>query len=105
MEPDAIRKGEGIGCSDGAGSVQNDGIISIHMSLMRLLSAGKSLVGVRDNGSRYRMGNPGMLPRFGSQKNPFARGQKGNVETDETGPKEASIQTVIHHEPSKPSLE
>ena len=41
------------------------------MSLARLLSAGKSLVGGMDNTIRYRMGNPGMLPKFGSGKNPF----------------------------------
>lgn len=41
------------------------------MSLMRLLSAGKSLIGVQEHTSRYRMGNPGMLPKFGSSKNPF----------------------------------
>jgi hypothetical protein len=37
------------------------------MSLAKLLSAGKSLVGgSRDDSSRYRMGNPGLLPKFGS---------------------------------------
>jgi|SRR6266850_5469395 len=41
------------------------------MSLARLLSAGKSLVGGMDNTIRYRMGNQGMLPRFGSGRNPF----------------------------------
>jgi hypothetical protein len=42
------------------------------MSLGRLLAAGKSLVGVHDNESRYRMGKQGALPKFGSPKNPFA---------------------------------
>ncbi len=46
------------------------------MSLARLLSAGKSLVGGMDNTIRYRMGNPGMLPKFGSGKNPFRSGAK-----------------------------
>src|SRR5260221_8719442 len=41
------------------------------MSLARLLSAGKSLVGGMDNTIRYRMGNPGMLPKFSSGRNPF----------------------------------
>ncbi len=41
------------------------------MSLMRLLSAGKSLVGMSDANSRYRMGKPGMMPKFGSGRNPF----------------------------------
>ncbi len=46
------------------------------MSLARLLSAGKSLVGGMDNTIRYRMGNPGMLPKFGSRRNPFRPGAK-----------------------------
>jgi hypothetical protein len=44
------------------------------MSLARLLSAGKSLVGGMDNTIRYRMGNPGMLPKFGTGRNPFGSG-------------------------------
>src|ERR1051326_4454045 len=41
------------------------------MSMMRLLSAGRSLVGLEDNGKQYRMSHPGALPKFGSGKNPF----------------------------------
>jgi hypothetical protein len=41
------------------------------MSLMKLLSAGRSWVGLKDPGSRYQMGKPGMLPKFGSGRNPF----------------------------------
>jgi len=41
------------------------------MSLLRLLSAGKSLVGLKDSTARYRMGHPGAMPKFGSRKNPF----------------------------------
>ncbi len=41
------------------------------MSLMRLLTAGRSWVGLKDPGSRYQMGKPGMLPKFGSGRNPF----------------------------------
>ena len=41
------------------------------MSLLRLLSAGKSLVGLKDSTARYRMGHPGAMPKFGSGKNPF----------------------------------
>jgi len=39
------------------------------MSLLRLLTAGKSLVGLRDQPSRYIA--RGGLPKFGSKKNPF----------------------------------
>src|SRR3989442_3084112 len=47
------------------------------MRLLKLLRAGKSFVGGMDNSSRYRMGNPGMLPKFGSDRNPFESGAKG----------------------------
>jgi hypothetical protein len=41
------------------------------MSLVRLLAAGKSLVGLQDMESRYRMRRRNLLPKFGSSKNPF----------------------------------
>src|SRR3954468_2052194 len=42
------------------------------MSLVRLLTAGKSLVGgVHDSAARYRMSDPRAMPRFGSARNPF----------------------------------
>ncbi len=40
------------------------------MSLLRLLTAGKSLVGLGDYQSRY-VARDGLLPKFGSKKNPF----------------------------------
>ena len=42
------------------------------MSLVRLLSAGRSLVGLQTPTSRYRMRSKNPLPKFGSDKNPFA---------------------------------
>jgi hypothetical protein len=42
------------------------------MSLLRLLATGKSLVGMPDTNSRYRMRTQNLLPKFGSAKNPFA---------------------------------
>jgi hypothetical protein len=52
------------------------------MSLMRLLTAGKSLVGSANPESRYRMYKRGLLPKFGSGKNPFmaahSEGQEAN---------------------------
>ena len=42
------------------------------MSLGRLLASGKSLMGVKDTDSPYRMGAGNPLPRFGPIKNPFA---------------------------------
>jgi hypothetical protein len=41
------------------------------MSLMRLLSSGKSWVGLKDSGIRYRMTDPRAMPKFGSDKNRF----------------------------------
>jgi len=75
------------------------------MSLMRLLSAGKSLVGVKDNGSRYRMGNPGMLPRFGSEKNPFAQGRKENSESRGTRSQEDVVGSEKNHLPTQLSTD
>lgn len=42
------------------------------MSLLRLLSTGKSLVSVRDSESRYRLTSQRLLPQFGPTKNPFS---------------------------------
>src|SRR5262245_40632196 len=63
------------------------------MSLMRLLSAGKSLVGVNESTSRYRMGKPGMMPKFGSGNNPFRSGvtqAEGQGGMDSRPPRSAS---------------
>jgi hypothetical protein len=38
------------------------------MSLVRLLTAGKSLVGIQDSKSRYRSVDPRAMPTFGSEK-------------------------------------
>src|SRR5713226_5980902 len=41
------------------------------MSLLRLLTTGKSLVGLRNSDSRYQVTRQRWLPKFGSKKNPF----------------------------------
>ncbi|HZQ46255.1 MAG TPA: hypothetical protein VFC07_04525, partial [Verrucomicrobiae bacterium] len=41
------------------------------MSLLRLLAAGRSLIGMRETVSPYRMRTANLLPKFGSPKNPF----------------------------------
>ncbi len=41
------------------------------MSLVRLLTTGKSLVGVKDLEGRYNVTNQRLLPKFESAKNPF----------------------------------
>lgn len=42
------------------------------MSLLRLLTTGKSLVGVSDEESRYRLTSQKLLPQFGPARNPFS---------------------------------
>jgi hypothetical protein len=44
------------------------------MSLMRLLSAGKSWVGMSDNAGRYQVTRQRLLPKFGRGANPFQPG-------------------------------
>lgn len=44
------------------------------MSLGKLLTAGKSLVGLHNSAARYQL-RKGALPKFDSQKNPFTRSQ------------------------------
>src|SRR5271169_1831879 len=41
------------------------------MSLLRLLTAGRSLVGSKNPEARYHLSQAGALPRFGAKKNPF----------------------------------
>ncbi len=41
------------------------------MSLVRLLTAGKSLVGLNDDEGRYRLTRKSLLPSFPATKNPF----------------------------------
>jgi hypothetical protein len=41
------------------------------MSLLRLLTAGKSLVGLKDTGNHYNVASRVSLPKFASKKNPF----------------------------------
>ena len=42
------------------------------MSLVRLLTSGKSLVGLGEPSTRYRMRSGYLLPKFGGDKNPFS---------------------------------
>jgi hypothetical protein len=41
------------------------------MSLLRLLTAGKTLIGLKRSESRYQLPGGKGLPMFGSKKNPF----------------------------------
>jgi hypothetical protein len=48
------------------------------MSLVRLLTTGKSLIGLQSPDNRYRMRSRYLLPKFGSAKNPFAESGESN---------------------------
>lgn len=52
------------------------------MSLLRLLTAGKSLVGVSGEESRYRFTSQRLLPQFGPARNPFS--SRAKVEPAQT---------------------
>ncbi len=49
------------------------------MSLLRLLTAGRSLESVRDAETRYRLTTQRLLPQFGPAKNPFSGLQGGSA--------------------------
>jgi hypothetical protein len=57
------------------------------MSLVRLLTSGKTLIGLQESTSRYRMRTKSLLPKFGSGTNPFSAGTPEPVPTEpaETG--------------------
>jgi hypothetical protein len=46
------------------------------MSMLRLLTTGKSLVGLSSNERPYRLTNQRLLPRFGPTRNPFKSSSK-----------------------------
>lgn len=54
------------------------------MSLGKLLTAGKSLVGLHDSNARYRL-QKGALPKFESSKNPFAARPAGEPHSPDNG--------------------
>ena len=57
------------------------------MSLLRLLTTGKSLVGVRDTESRYRLTSQRLLPQFGPARNPFSsRGKPDPAQAEARSP-------------------
>ena len=56
------------------------------MSLLRLLSAGKSLVGLKEATARYQMSDPRVMPRFVSPRNPFKTGKASIGATPEPAP-------------------
>jgi hypothetical protein len=53
------------------------------MSLLRLLAAGKSLVGMKESGTRYHLTSQRLLPQFGTGKNPFSNPHRMETEPTE----------------------
>ena len=68
------------------------------MSLLRLLTAGKSLVGLKDYRSRY-VNHAGALPKFGSKKNPFRATTRPDCVASAEA-KRPSVETVSEPESS-----
>ena len=56
------------------------------MSLLRLLTTGKSLVGLSDTESRYRVTSQRLLPQFGPARNPFSSRAKAEPAQTEARP-------------------
>jgi hypothetical protein len=54
------------------------------MSLLRLLTTGKSLVDLKDTESRYRVTSQRLLPQFGPTRNPFSSREKAERRQPET---------------------
>jgi hypothetical protein len=73
------------------------------MSLGRLLTAGRSLVGGHNSGVQYRMTSPKAMPKFGSAKNPFRSTASPETITDEAPQPGPVVQPVAREqEPVKP---
>src|ERR1035441_9387218 len=63
------------------------------MSLLRLLTAGKSLVGMRDAETRYRVTGQRLLPQFGEGRNPFSNREKAD-------PVQTGLRSPGNHKPN-----
>jgi hypothetical protein len=62
------------------------------MSLVRLLTAGKSLVGLKESENRYRLSSQRLLPRFEPKKNPFGSGMQTQMEESEKAAEPATAE-------------
>jgi len=61
------------------------------MRLVRLLTAGKSLVGLENSQSRYQMSDPRAMPKFGSERNPFRASAKPSAARAESEQQETAV--------------
>ena len=60
------------------------------MSLVRLLTAGKSLVGLKESESRYRVSRQRLLPRFEAKRNPFGERAKHAAQPEPSAVQEST---------------
>lgn len=73
------------------------------MSLGRLLTSGKSLVGLQNHECRYEMRPKNLLPKFGSDKNPFLTKPKPQPVRVETVSKLPTVPRTL--KPPEPEVE
>src|SRR5438309_550527 len=86
------------------------------MSLGRLLAAGKSLMGAREDGGRFRVNKRVQLPKFVSPKNPFTSAEQAApvqisapvlAKTSVTRPvataEKRSVESLVHKPPPTPA--
>src|ERR1035437_5314703 len=74
------------------------------MSLVRLLTAGKCLVGLRDGDSPYRFTSQRFLPQFGPARNPFTgREQAKSALTEASSPDQTGGNGVVLAKPAIPA--
>lgn len=68
------------------------------MSLGRLLTSGKSLVGLHNTEGRYEMRSKNLLPKFGSNKNPFLTAKPQSLQSEFSRKLPAAPPTLTHAE-------
>jgi hypothetical protein len=71
------------------------------MSLLKLLAAGRSLIGTRAAQSPYRMRTENLLPKFESSKNPFAAKAKAEAQEQPKAGKPTTQPTGAAARPAK----
>jgi hypothetical protein len=74
------------------------------MSLLRLLTTGKSLVGLKDTESRYRLTRQRLLPQFGRARNPFtSRGSPATAQVEAPAPEDLGANNPTEQSLGNPS--
>jgi hypothetical protein len=74
------------------------------MSLLQLLTNGKSLVNVKVTESRYRLSSQRLLPRFGSRRNPFrSSGNSASVQPEVRSPEDPGADNASEEKSGIPS--